>query len=351
MGRKKGAVLILVLWALGFLAVFAVYLGWGIRSRLDFLGRIETRNKLSDAAEAGIKQAIAEIGNFEATQSYIRLKDLGSNDQESFHNVLIGEGFFDVGYCYKTDDFLPRGTENEFQTMYGVCDVESKLNINKAEDGELFFLINRTTGLKALDADKLASCIIDWKDTDDQVLPRGAEDKYYQNLNVPYDCKNASFEVLEELLLVKGMDEEIFNKIKPYLTVYGSGRVNINTASRTVLLSLGLTENLVDKIVSFRCGEDNQIATQDDQYFLSESSIIGSLEKVFSLTPSEVASLSNLVAAGKVSTFSNIFLIESTGRIRHKKNYCKVECIFKKDLTEQAKKAGVILGCQKGYFN
>ena len=42
-------------------------------------------------------------------------------------------------------------------------------------------------------------------------------------------------ESLDELLLVNGMTKDIFERIKDYVTVWGSGMVNINTAGREVL--------------------------------------------------------------------------------------------------------------------
>ena len=55
-------------------------------------------------------------------------------------------------------------------------------------------------------------------------------------------------EVLDELLLVKGVTRDIFDKVKDRVTVYGTGQVNINTAGMRVLQSLGMSEELAEKI-------------------------------------------------------------------------------------------------------
>jgi hypothetical protein len=49
------------------------------------------------------------------------------------------------------------------------------------------------------------------------------------------------------------MTQEIFELIQPYLTVWGSGRINLNTADRPVLLSLtGMTEAAVSQLITLR---------------------------------------------------------------------------------------------------
>jgi hypothetical protein len=48
-----------------------------------------------------------------------------------------------------------------------------------------------------------ASSIMDWIDADDNVERDGAENEYYLSLPEPYYCKNANFETVEELLMVR----------------------------------------------------------------------------------------------------------------------------------------------------
>ncbi|MHC4632478.1 MAG: type II secretion system minor pseudopilin, partial [Planctomycetota bacterium] len=89
----------------------------------------------------------------------------------------------------------------------------------------------------------LVPSIIDWTDSDDEVtcLPfiqrenLGAESSYYSKLQIPYKCKNALLDTTEELLLVKGITQEVFDRICDCVTVYGDGKININSASRRVI--------------------------------------------------------------------------------------------------------------------
>ncbi len=108
------------------------------------------------------------------------------------------------------------------------------------------------------DPAELTAALIDWLDeggdpyteihTDGQNIPvAGAENIYYQGLNEPYQCKNGPLETLEELSLVKGFTPEIVKLISPHLTVYNNVKININTASAEVLMSLDL---LIDRDVA-----------------------------------------------------------------------------------------------------
>jgi type II secretory pathway component PulK len=57
---------------------------------------------------------------------------------------------------------------------------------------------------------------------------------------------NAEFSRVEEAQYVKGMTPEIFARARPYLTLMGTGQVNLNMAPRPVLLSLpGISDEAV----------------------------------------------------------------------------------------------------------
>ena len=72
---------------------------------------------------------------------------------------------------------------------------------------------------------------------------------------------------MAELELIRGVTPQVYGVLKNFLTVYGSGRVNINTAAPPVLLALGLRPELVDQIVAVRNGPDKIAATGDDVFF------------------------------------------------------------------------------------
>lgn len=60
------------------------------------------------------------------------------------------------------------------------------------------------------------------------------------------------FSSINEVLLVEDMIKEKFLLFKDLVTIYGTGKVNINTANKAVLIALGLDEELTDVILRFR---------------------------------------------------------------------------------------------------
>ena len=63
-----------------------------------------------------------------------------------------------------------------------------------------------------------------------------------------------SYSLVSELRLARGMTDEVYDKIKDYLTVYSDGRININTADSIVLraISNDITDDMAQRIISYR---------------------------------------------------------------------------------------------------
>jgi general secretion pathway protein K len=160
-----------------------------------------------------------------------------------------------------------------------VEDENAKINLNEAvmEDGKidpkiydaLSILFQRTE----VDVGILNS-LIDWIDPDDEPQPEGAEDNYYGSLDPPYECKNGPLDTLSELLMIKGVTDEVYEKIKGYLTIYSNGMININTASKEVLVCLDeeIDDAIAEGIIQYReekpfdKGEELKEVVEDDVY-------------------------------------------------------------------------------------
>lgn len=69
------------------------------------------------------------------------------------------------------------------------------------------------------------------------------------------------FSSINEVFLVEGMSKDKFILFKDLITVYGTGKININTASKAVLLALGLDDRLVEAILRFR--QEHKIVNPD----------------------------------------------------------------------------------------
>jgi len=87
----------------------------------------------------------------------------------------------------------------------------------------------------------LAQAVVDWIDSDsDLSFPYGAEDSDYLVLDPPYLAANRPMRDLSELRLVKGVNQEIYDKLAPLVCVLPSSDtlLNVNTAPALVLAAL-----------------------------------------------------------------------------------------------------------------
>ena len=285
--NRSGVVLLVTLWILVILTLFAI--GIGYRASLELrLSRYNIDSlKTFFIATAGIQTALAELEKDTQspdTNNYDTIYECGVvlNDgevlEDIFKDILVGDGYLTIKYQSQVD------AEGNPRQLYGMLDEERKVNINTITSQNHTIIVNlfRLLDIDA-DVDIIAASIVDWHDSNSTVTgdSNGAEDDYYMNLEKPYYCKNSRFQNLEELLLVRGMTQGIFDKIKDFITIYPIGspklQVNVNTASEVVLLALsracvkyvGATQadadSLIAKIIDYRAGDDTIEATEDDK--------------------------------------------------------------------------------------
>lgn len=228
--QRSGFVVVLVLCMVMLLSV--LLLGFNYESRVNLLAvdGVRKSEQALNCARAGLNIAIAIIRD---------TNDIHTN--KTLLDLISGEKSFAVG---------------EGECSITITEENSRLNVNllKNKDGKLdrtrteqllrlIDLLNREQTGHSHISYGLVPSIIDWTDSDDEVthLPfiqrenMGAESSYYSKLQIPYRCKNALLDTTEELLLVKGITQEVFERIRDYVTVYGNGRININSASRQVI--------------------------------------------------------------------------------------------------------------------
>lgn len=317
---NKASILIIALWSLCLLSVFAVILSYEIRQKINLVKRLDERAKLRLIADAGLKAVLSNLKS-EIVKSYDSLQDAWSNDASAFKDIKIDAGKYNI--CYNNKDSDSGITE----TRWGIIDEERKININTASIAVLERLFHAALNFDEIEAQELAAAIVDWRDSDSELsIPLGsAEDSYYSGLDYPYEAKDDKFEVLEEVVLVKGMTKDIFQEIKDYFTIYGSGRVNVNTASRQALLALGLNESIVGKIFYFRSGKNESDSTQGN-IFTEPSSIVPQLSQHVNLSDSEVAALS-VVAGQFLCTKSSNFMIRCVAGLNNRKDTAELSCV------------------------
>ncbi len=273
--RRKGSVLIIVLWALFILGALAVAISGYVRAQIAVAAKLSERSTGYYLAKALVENAIAGIRKTPA-KSYDTVDDLWS-------------------------------------TSYGLTDEESKINVNRASRDILKHFLVVVGEVDESEADKIAASIINWRSPAEQASEDGANAFHYQTLERPYKAKNAALDALEELLLVEGVTPEIFNKIKTRATIYGNGAVNVNTADELVLRSLGMSEELAGKIAAFRARDTDKLKEAEasgaavQNYFDDASKIAALLAKKGSISDEESGKISSLTGSGLLSVKSDNF--------------------------------------------
>jgi general secretion pathway protein K len=86
----------------------------------------------------------------------------------------------------------------------------------------------------------LANSLADWIDADNDAQPgAGAEDEYYLSLQPPYLAANRPLTDVGELALVRGFDEGVRTRLRPFVTALPANTaLNVNTASPEVLAAV-----------------------------------------------------------------------------------------------------------------
>ena len=243
--RSHGFVLILVLLVVVLLTALLLRFNYAARIGLHSSDSFGDSQQALHYARGGLNVAIEAIR---------KGPDIENN--KLLHDLLEGPVIFPLGD--------------------GRCEVKlseeaGKLNLNLLLDKterpdrvrtdqllRLIDIINRQYDRPVLRYE-FACALIDWLDSDNQsaILPyirgenRGVESSYYETLSPPYRCRNGRCDILSEILFIKGMTSQAYygrqNRpggpasrfgLSEYLTVYGSGRININTAGQPVIESL-----------------------------------------------------------------------------------------------------------------
>lgn len=155
----------------------------------------------------------------------------------------------------------------DFPTGEAVVEIipeSSKLNINSASPEELGAMLAQVgAGARA---SAIAQAIVEWRTPSAAGSGPGA---YSRGLASSFEPPHASFQEIEELLLVRGMTPELFygrtergadGRLTTYpgvracVSVFGSagGGIDVNTAEPPVLLAAGIPPDLVSTILRQR---------------------------------------------------------------------------------------------------
>ena len=209
---ERGIALMLVLWVLILLSIMVFEFCHTMRIEAIITKNFKEGEKSYYLAQAGINRAIIEI---------VKTKSAVKKFKGSKKSMVKAEEEDIDEEEEELNEWKPREEPYVFPFEDGECEVKisdegSKINLNwiakKAKRNRklLTDILENSCGLEGEERDVIVDSIIDWVDKDHNHLLNGAEDEYYESLEDPYECRDGEFVVTEELLLVRGVTEEIY---------------------------------------------------------------------------------------------------------------------------------------------
>lgn len=269
---REGAALVVAVWVILILTLLITSMAFDMQVETNVAGYQRKRVKAQYLARAGMEWAIAALSRKvteNADDEELKLEP-GQDEQLVVASMNLSRGVGvpgvkkELGEGTFTVDILPE---------------ESRRNVNVLSEEDWKEIFDQA-GVENTRWPELYDCLQDWIDEGDEHRLNGAEtdDAFYNEKG--YDVKNAPLDTVDELLMIKGWDESLlyggpspeneetkYSGIAGWLTTWGDGKVNVNTASREVLLTLpNIEESVIDDIIEYRTGEDGVPLTKDDGF-------------------------------------------------------------------------------------
>ena len=270
--RRDGFVLIAALWLL--IALGAVGLDASLRSRTERTAAANALDKAryTEAATAGVEYArsrltAAMLGRVDELRSEVAERErqrradnarrgirttarrLPNNNRDLFRQAGAGLDPWREPEALVEETYMFEDVPAELH----VRDTGAGLNPNYGDEEVLRLFLGQGLRVDAALADRLAQAILDWRDEDENTRINGGEAEQYIRDGLPVLPPNRQIARLDELRHVMGMTDELFAEMLPFMTLSGTGRININSAPEEVLLAIpGITGPAAAEIVRMR---------------------------------------------------------------------------------------------------
>ncbi|HSW15467.1 MAG TPA: type II secretion system minor pseudopilin GspK [Solimonas sp.] len=170
------------------------------------------------------------------------LRTILERDQEDNKYDGLGDIWAKPVDYLPVDDGFVRGQMVDLQGRYNLNNLAVADPQALKLQQEIFLrLLQNIEGVDAFKAQAIASSIRDWIDADSEPTGfDGAEDSEYLGINPPYRVPNRLMESPSELLAVKGMTKDLYQRLRPYVAALPQTGtpINVNTAPEAVLYAL-----------------------------------------------------------------------------------------------------------------
>lgn len=230
-GRKDGVAVIVVLWILILLSLFALAFSAAMRTEATV-----TVNELSNARARALADAGVHLGIARLSEKPAEDEDLWVRDGRTY-TVTIDEVEVDVS----------------------LQDETGRIDLNTAPDLLIKGLVaNVVEDLGA--AARLGDQILDWRDDNDLVRLNGAEEPDYGDAGRRPPPARGRFETIDDLRLMLEMTPEVFEAMRPAVTVHSrrDGKINPAVAPKLALLAIpGIDETAVESLLAARAAEED----------------------------------------------------------------------------------------------
>ncbi|MGD1076490.1 MAG: type II secretion system minor pseudopilin GspK [Thermodesulfovibrionales bacterium] len=251
---EKGMALVLTLLILVLITALVTEFSYGVFTTTAALHNWQDSQRLSFIAKSGTSLAMKLIAGAQSSQIYQYLgKDIPVDS--------IVDGF---------DGTLVVRAEDES----GKFNLNSLVFQNNQDNPKAIAIFKKLLDNLGLSED-IADRVADWIDSDSE--PRLPDSEV--------GAKNAFMDSTDELLLIKGIDHATYEKLLPYVTVYGQTsviqpndiKININSASIPVIMSVYEADGInadVETIIQERAlnpFSDSDIGTRvpSDTHFIT----------------------------------------------------------------------------------
>lgn len=187
---RRGTVLAMSIWVILILAAMVMVYAASMRVELSASG-----NRVAAESASAVQRGAEQYVRARVDVAEGNAREVTRAPAEA---VLVGDANQGGGYFWIIRPTVGRPAEYEF----GITDESSKLNVNAADAADLAKLPGVTQ--------ELGFAILDWRDDDKTIAgPGGAETEYYLTLPEPYQCKDKPLETIDEMLLIKGVNQTV----------------------------------------------------------------------------------------------------------------------------------------------
>lgn len=221
--KQSGLAMVIVIWVLSLLTIMAGSFALTMRRETTVISAVK---------DNAVALAIAETGiGFAQQMLFLQDKNKRWRADGSIYHLK-----------YQDADIRVR-----------LLSEQGKIDINKADEALLTAMMT-SIDMEQEQQQAIVNAILDWRDKDDQMRDNGAEKEQYEDADLSYQPANKDFQLVDELQMVLGMNSDIYQQLKPLITVYSKqAKVNLQLASKEVIQAIGeLEPEVLDEYIEQR---------------------------------------------------------------------------------------------------